>query len=190
MSDQRRIFGTAQVDRDHYFGEKYLGVSRFTSLHSQFHLCMRGDPCDTYLEIGPGPGLLVGLLKHFGRNITTVDIAKDLNPDYIAALPSLPFEDNSFDIVCAFEVLEHIPKDMLPLCIREAKRLARKRILISLPNQCNIYDKSVSFRIAVGNLIESLIQKNTIGRLAMTESQSIQLSMHSKTPAFKILRPF
>jgi hypothetical protein len=40
---------------------------------------------------------------------------------------------------------------MLPLCIREAKRLARKRILISLPNQCNIYDKSVSFRIAVGN---------------------------------------
>jgi hypothetical protein len=165
MTNNKNL-GEVQVAGNHYLTEKYLGVERFLSLHSQFRLCMEGSPDDTYLEIGPGPGLLVGLLKQFGRNITTVDLAEDLNPDHIEALPSLSFSDKSFDIVCAFEVLEHIPWDMLSTCAEELGRIARKQILLSLPNQSNLFNKSVSVKISFGKLhLERLFWKKPLNRI-------------------------
>jgi SAM-dependent methyltransferase len=147
----RKNFGKIQVNKNHYLTEEYLGIERFNSLQSQFRLCMQGAPGDTFLEVGPGPGLLVGLLKHFGREITTVDFAEDVKPDYVATLPNLPFDNGSFDVVCAFEVLEHIPWDLVPLCVDEMRRISRKKILISLPNQSNLFEKEISLNITVGN---------------------------------------
>ena len=150
FSENHKKYGAIQVAREHYLDERYLGVERFISLHSQFSLCMAEDKDSTFLEIGPGPGLLVGLMKKFGRNITTVDFAEDLRPDHVAALPNLPFADNDFDVVCAFEVLEHIPWEIIPACIDELRRLARKKIFLSMPNQSKIFEKSFSISITVG----------------------------------------
>lgn len=47
-------------------------------------------------------------------------------------LPNLPFEDGSFDVACAFDVLEHLEK--FHLINEEMFRVAKRYVLISLPN--------------------------------------------------------
>ena len=46
---------------------------------------------------------------------------------------SLSFEDDSFDIACAIEVLEHVPDPEATL--REMARVARRHLLVSVPRE-------------------------------------------------------
>ena len=57
---------------------------------------------------------------------------------YCMDAKSLKFPDNSFDTVLLFEVLEHVdnPRDVLV----EAKRVARKNILITVPDCTAIFE--------------------------------------------------
>lgn len=48
------------------------------------------------------------------------------------SLPTLPFEDNSFDVACAFDVLEHL--ENFHLLNAEMFRVAKDYMLVSLPN--------------------------------------------------------
>jgi SAM-dependent methyltransferase len=76
-------------------------------------------------------------------------VGADINPDYVkAACQSgveaylvtggrLPFEDKSFDTVVMIEVLEHV-KD-IPALFAEVKRIARKNVIITVPN-CDGFD--------------------------------------------------
>src|SRR5206468_12881601 len=45
----------------------------------------------------------------------------------------LPFADNSFDVVCCLEVLEHIQPGQLPAACREIARVARHQTIIGVP---------------------------------------------------------
>ena len=56
---------------------------------------------------------------------------------YEASADNLPFEDNEFDLVCSFEVLEHLPITIYEKAIREITRVAKKHILISVPYKEN-----------------------------------------------------
>ena len=66
-------------------------------------------------------------------NVFEIDINGDcdlvLNLDQINRLP---FEDNSFDLCCAFDVLEHL--EQFHLINSELYRISNTSILISLPN--------------------------------------------------------
>lgn len=50
---------------------------------------------------------------------------------------SLPFEDNSFDIVVSFEVIEHIPKKTETIMFKEINRVLKKdgSFFLSTPNK-------------------------------------------------------
>ncbi len=50
----------------------------------------------------------------------------------IDSLEKLPFEDNSFDAVCAFDVLEHL--ENFHLINEEMFRVSKEYVLVSLPN--------------------------------------------------------
>lgn len=71
---------------------------------------------------------------HMGIDHTSVDLAADLSPDILASALELPLADESFDLTCAFQVLEHMPYQDSLAAFRELCRVSRQDILISLPN--------------------------------------------------------
>lgn len=90
----------------------------------------------TVLDVGPGTDMLRSMLRIHAPLIayTTVDVAGDVVPDLLGSVTSLPVADQSFDVACAFQVLEHIDfKDFEPALV-ELARVSKKYVFISLPH--------------------------------------------------------
>lgn len=124
-----------QVDTKHYFRKKYDTLERFISYFYQIDL-LTGVVTDAnakILEIGKGSGVFSDHIKKTGLQITTVDIDGSLKPDYTADVRKLPFQDNAFDAVVAYEILEHLPFEDFEKALQELKRVSKKHVLISLP---------------------------------------------------------
>jgi SAM-dependent methyltransferase len=87
--------------------------------------CATGDYC---LELGKLGYVCVGA----DINEAYVDAARKKGVNAVVSGEKLPFEDNSFDTVIMFEVLEHVqyPERVL----REAKRVSAGNILITVPD--------------------------------------------------------
>jgi len=123
-----------QVNKDHYNWD-YESVGRWKSYYYQIDNILKNlDPNeDKVLEIGIGNHFIEDKLKRLNVNITTADFDRSLNPDYVADITQLPFSDNSFNIVCAFEVLEHIPFEEIGASLNEMKRVSNNIILFTVP---------------------------------------------------------
>ena len=93
------------------------------------------------LEIGCGEGFIINYLKM--DNIIGVDFskeaikyAKSANPDnnfLTGNIYDIPFSDESFDIVMALEILEHLNE--LEKAIQEIYRVSNNYCLFSVPNE-------------------------------------------------------
>jgi len=91
----------------------------------------------TVLDIGCGAGLLTNALSKIGHTVTGIDISTSslkIAADHdstkrVTYIPAsayeLPFNDASFDVVCAMDVLEHVEKPHL--LISEASRVLKKK---------------------------------------------------------------
>ena len=127
-----------QVSAEHYGFKAYMTERRWSSVWRQIDLSLNYQP-ENVLEVGAGPETYKQVMARDGIPVTTVDIAEDLQPDVIGSVLDLPFEDNSFDLTCAFQVLEHLPyADFIP-AVKELRRVARKAVLISLPDVAACY---------------------------------------------------
>jgi hypothetical protein len=123
-----------QVDKTHYLFTNYVYPERWNSYYHQLKEVLALNPT-SILEAGAGDEVLRSyLLKNTSIQHTSVDIAEDLHPDIFGSLEKLPVEDNSYDMVCAFEVLEHIPFEKFEDCIKEMTRVARTYVLLSVPH--------------------------------------------------------
>jgi hypothetical protein len=111
---------------------------RWNSVWYQLDEITRIKP-KSVLEIGPGAGYLKSILSGEGIDVQTADIAADLEPDHLVDIQSLPFSNKSFDIVCAFQVLEHMPLVEALRGLSHMARVARRAVLISLPDSRQVW---------------------------------------------------
>lgn len=93
------------------------------------------------LNAGVATGATSEMLANYGE-VTSLEydgeccefLRTELNMDVIqGSLTELPFEDNSFDVVCAFDVIEHIDDDRL--AVQEIKRVLKDdgHIFLTVP---------------------------------------------------------
>ncbi len=155
------------------------------------------------LDIGCATGEYIQKLSDCGFKCVGVDI----NPKYVESARSkglevyradanrLYFEDKSFDTALLFEVLEHTDDPMGIL--KEAKRVSRKNVLITVPNSTG-FDKLGSMGLTYEHMLErdhiNFFTKSDLNELLsgqfeeymVEEKEPIYLSIH-ELPEF--LRP-
>lgn len=116
-----------------YRSRNYVGPGRLHSYANQLASVVEAEP-ESVLEIGKGSGYIQETLQRFGYKVTTSDLSPDLEPDIVADVRDIPVPDGAFDVVSCCEVLEHLPfSDFVP-ALRELRRVARRRLVISMPD--------------------------------------------------------
>lgn len=127
-----------QVEPNHYFNKSYDSKERFISYWHQINEFVRLEP-DSVLEIGIGSGFVSKYLKERDINITTLDFDLNLNPDRVGSVLDIPFEDNSFEVVGCYEVLEHLPFENFNKALAEIFRISKSCAILSLPDVNRVY---------------------------------------------------
>lgn len=112
------------------------------------------------LEIGCGDGYGSAYLAQVATEVTSIDYEEDVilkaQNKYILSnlkflsmdATSLQFEDESFDFVCSFQVIEHIPEEKLLKYLSEAKRVLKKngKFCLSTLNLAHTMKSPVSYK--------------------------------------------
>ena len=122
-----------QVEKSHYEFARYMNKGRWASFWHQLDEVIRLEPANV-LEIGPGPGAFKQMATLFGLTVETLDLDPDLKPDHVGSATALPFADGSYDVVCAFQMLEHLPYETALQAFAEMVRVSRRHVVISLPD--------------------------------------------------------
>jgi SAM-dependent methyltransferase len=122
-----------QIEASAYKFERYVSPDRWASYYYQLYEIFATRP-SSVLEIGLGDGTIGNAVRHDGIAYTSADIAEDLHPDIVAPVTKIPFPDEAFDTVCAFEVLEHLPFSEFEPALAELSRVSRSYVILSLPH--------------------------------------------------------
>lgn len=136
-------------DREYYMGNKagyrfahmQSGVARFISALANYYrafiIRVNLNPKNC-LDVGCGTGDLVKALRRLGVDAYGVEISdhaleladKSVRPFLKKGdMSSLPYEDNQFDLVISFDVLEHSERSKIKTVISETIRVSKKYIL-------------------------------------------------------------
>ena len=137
------------------------------------------DPCKelNILNVGCATGRSTEYLSNFGT-VTSVEYDKDccsflLSETGIDAINAsateLPFANNTFDVVCAFDVIEHIENHQL--AINELIRVTKNNqyVFVSVPTFVSLWSKhdviNHHFRRYKMNELKSLFLNNKNGNI-------------------------
>lgn len=138
LGRERPGLGAPQVPPEHYERARYESKERFISYWHQIDEVRRLAP-DTLLEVGIGSGFVSRYLRRLGLDVTTLDFDARLGPDVVGSVLEMPFERGAFDAVACFEVLEHLPYGRFGAALGELRRVARRHVLLSLPDAQKAY---------------------------------------------------
>lgn len=132
-----------QVPKEYYF-ETYDHPTRFISYFYQINLAKKLKP-SKILEVGIGNKTVTNCLEQAGLAVDTCDFDRELNPDFVADIRSMPFKNESYDLVMACEILEHIPWDDVDKALKELHRVSRKYVIISIPSSSLCFEFILKF---------------------------------------------
>jgi hypothetical protein len=126
--------GEVQVGGDFYDFQSYVTFERWSSYWYQIVATLRYRPASV-LEIGVGLGVTTQVLRGAGVAVTTCDFDPALKPDVVGDVRKLDqlVAPKSVDMVCAFQILEHIPFEDFEPAVAKLAGIARRHVVISLP---------------------------------------------------------
>lgn len=151
------------------------------------------------LDIGFGSGALLGWASSEGAEIAGIELQSELR-DAATGRGITTYEnldatpDSSFDIVTAFDVLEHIPREHLVNFLQQVRRIAAAdaRIVLRVPNcQCaagllNQFGDATHVTMLSGPIVQQLCFQAGLATLHVRESmEAIHPGSHLKS----LLRP-
>jgi SAM-dependent methyltransferase len=122
-----------QVSAEHYAQTAYQSRERYYSYVEQIVETSALRPASA-IEVGVGFGFVTQALRSLGIQVTTVDFARDLNPDIVASVESIPLPDDSADVSLCFQVLEHLPFERFSVAVQELARVSKQWVFLSLPD--------------------------------------------------------
>lgn len=146
-----------QVKNDHYDFESYITLQRWMSFWHQINAIARSG-AKTVLELGCGSGVMTHALRDMiGIKVTTFDFDAALNPDVVGDVRQIEhyFQPESFDCVCAFQVLEHLPYADFERVLPHLARIARNHVILSVPHWGYFMELRVRFWRARWNAVFS-----------------------------------
>jgi SAM-dependent methyltransferase len=119
----------------------FVGRRRIFLSFLNSHLPPRPDGARRILDVGCGTGTMIGHLRRYGEvsgvdpSPEAVSFCRERGIEGVSRLDGLPlpFDDGRFDLVTAFDVIEHIDDDTATL--RDLRRVLRPdgRLLVSVP---------------------------------------------------------
>lgn len=131
-----------QAEFDKYkkaYQSKYYGMGR-ARMKAATELLK--DLSGSYLDVGCGRGEMLRVAEDIGLDpVTGVEVVSDLIGGKVmrGEAHALPFDDNSFDHVSMFDVIEHLlPGDDYAAC-KELQRVARKSVLLTVADFPHIF---------------------------------------------------
>lgn len=104
------------------------------------------DDVRSLLDVGCGNGAFLKILNRSARPFDSLHgsdfSARALEsvetPSTLAPINDLPFADQAFDAATCLEVIEHLPVSIYEAGLKELCRVARKYVLITVPNDEDI----------------------------------------------------
>lgn len=128
--------------REHYATLRYDTKKRWCSYWHQVDETLAVSP-DSVLIVGVGSGLVPAYLRSLGIFVTTLDVVDELQPDVVADVRAIPVETAAFDVVVCCQVLEHLAYADVPAALSELGRVARTRVVISLPRRGRYWEVAI-----------------------------------------------
>ena len=147
MSDDERSEFYKNLYEELYSQHGYHGSDELatTHYHSLLSVCLdpAGIEYETVLDIGCSTGLGI---KYFfeprGKICEGIDVsetaikravARGVSAQ-VASMTSIPFDDNSFDLVCASDMIEHLRPEDQEQAWRECFRVSKKYVAHKIAN--------------------------------------------------------
>ena len=151
------------------------------SLYHQISIPVCLEDVQTVLEFGPGRGLLGANLKHFSIDYYSADVVDGYygyKPDYKSSIAD--FDSNqTFDLVCAFQTLEHNPPETFVPHLKKMAEYSNKYVFISLPYYGRWFSFNLSFNLPK---IDKNISKTFAMNRWFPKSRPIDKYRKSDTP--------
>lgn len=132
MKQSNKIVHVEKFPPEYYSFELYNSKIRMLSYWYQLSEILSTKP-KSALEIGIGSGLITSYLRHTGVKVKTVDVNKNLNPDFEYSVLDLNDDIGLYDVVICCRVLHHIDFESLGQALKNIHSLTRKYAVITLP---------------------------------------------------------
>jgi len=154
---------------------------------------LNGERPGRVLDLGCGYGGFLSGLQEIGGDVYPSDISvesmtycrdRGFARSVVGSGYSLPYADDSFDLVCMFDAIEHIPDDRRVM--REVARVAKPggRVLVTVP--------AYQFLYANNDRVAQHQRRYTRGRLRSVFEQAgleVERNTHSNVFLFPLILP-
>lgn len=121
-----------------YLDPKYrMGVKRAVRAEEILATLPRGD----LLDVGAGRGELGVIAKRLGFRYIGIEPVPYLATSeiYTGVATDLPFANESFEVVCCLDVLEHLVEEDLRPALREMRRVSRGTVFLTASETPSFY---------------------------------------------------